>query len=49
MKLFGMPQSDYYRFHNFLTAHDSKVDFRKFRSSATAVATSRPPKLPKVS
>jgi DNA-binding NtrC family response regulator len=49
MKLFGMSQSDYYRFHNFLTAHDSKVDFRKFRGGATAVATARPPKLPKVS
>ena len=49
MKLFGMTQSDYYRFHNFLTAHDSKVDFRKFRGGPAAVATSRPPKLPKVS
>jgi len=49
MTLFGMPQSDYHRFHNFLTAHDSKVDFRKFRNGSPAVATSSPRKLPKVS
>ena len=49
MTLFGMPQSDYHRFHNFLTAHDSKVDFRKFRNGSPAVAPSSPLKLPKVS
>ena len=49
MTLFGMPQSDYHRFHNFLTAHDSKVDFRKFRNGSPAVAPSSPTKLPKVS
>ena len=27
-----MTESDYRRFHNFLTAHACKVDFRDFRS-----------------
>jgi DNA-binding NtrC family response regulator len=48
MKLFGMMEADYYRFHNFLAAHECKVDFRKFRNGGTA-ATARPPALPKVS
>ena len=33
LKLFGMPESDYNRFMNFLAAHDCTVDFREFRTS----------------
>lgn len=29
--LFGMPESDYKRLHNFLAAHDCALDFRPFR------------------
>ena len=32
VKLFGMPESDYKRFMNFLAAHECTVDFREFRS-----------------
>jgi transcriptional regulator with PAS, ATPase and Fis domain len=32
LKLFGMPDTDYKRFLNFLAAHDCAVDFRPFRS-----------------
>jgi transcriptional regulator with PAS, ATPase and Fis domain len=39
MPLFGMQPSDYHRFHNFLAAHDCKVDFRAFRGSGATVAT----------
>ena len=45
LRLFGMPESDYHRFHNFLTAHACKVDFRNFRTGVP-VAPSRPPVLP---
>jgi transcriptional regulator with PAS, ATPase and Fis domain len=31
LKLFGIPATDYKRFHNFLMAHDCKVDYRAFR------------------
>ena len=31
LRLFGMDERDYQRFHNFLAAHDCKVDFREFR------------------
>jgi hypothetical protein len=43
-----MPSSDYHRFHNFLTTHDCKLDFRTFRTGAVVIA-SRRPALPKVS
>lgn len=33
LKLFGMSPQDYHRFHNFLAAHDCKVDFRAFRGA----------------
>jgi transcriptional regulator with PAS, ATPase and Fis domain len=36
LKLFGMSPDDYHRFHNFLAAHDCKVDFRAFRSGTPA-------------
>jgi len=32
LKLFGMPESDYKRFMNFLAAHECTVDFREFRT-----------------
>ncbi len=47
LSLFGLPESDYQRFHNFLTAHACKVDFRNFRTGV-AVPASRPPALPDV-
>ena len=31
VRLFGMPDSDYKRFLNFLGTHDCVVDFREFR------------------
>src|SRR3954454_1795581 len=31
LKLFGMAATDYKRFHNFLMAHNCKVDYRSFR------------------
>jgi hypothetical protein len=34
--LFGMPDSDYKRFMNFLAAHECIVDFREFRSVTAA-------------
>ena len=36
LKLFGMTEGDYHRFHNFLAAHDCKVDFRAFRVGTPA-------------
>ena len=32
VKVFGMAPEDYHRFHNFLAAHDCRVDFRAFRN-----------------
>ena len=46
LKLFGMTDGDYHRFHNFLAAHDCKVDFRTFRSG-TPAAAQRQPALPR--
>ena len=31
LRLFGIPTQDYKRFHNFLMAHNCKVDYRSFR------------------
>jgi transcriptional regulator with PAS, ATPase and Fis domain len=31
LRLFGIPAHDYKRFHNFLMAHECKVDYRAFR------------------
>ena len=36
LTLYGMPESDYKRFMNFLAAHQCVVDFREFRSVTTA-------------
>jgi transcriptional regulator with PAS, ATPase and Fis domain len=44
LKLFGMQPTDYNRFHNFLTAHGCKVDFRTFRTGAP-IEPVRPPGL----
>ena len=35
LALFGVPESDYKRFMNFLAAHDCVVDFREFRAGST--------------
>jgi transcriptional regulator with PAS, ATPase and Fis domain len=43
LKLFGMPNTDYKRFLNFLAAHDCRADFREFRNGVPDVA--RRPKL----
>jgi transcriptional regulator with PAS, ATPase and Fis domain len=48
LKLFGMPESDYHRFHNFLTAHACKVDFRNYRTGVD-IQPARPQAFPKVS
>jgi DNA-binding NtrC family response regulator len=39
LKLFGMGESDYCRFHNFLNGHGCKLDFRDFRSGEGQPAT----------
>jgi hypothetical protein len=47
LKLFGMPESDYKRFMNFLAAHECTVDFREFRTPSPAVGLpSRAMRLP---
>jgi len=48
LRLFGMPESDYHRFHNFLTAHACKVDFRNYRTGVD-VPSARPVAIFKVS
>jgi DNA-binding NtrC family response regulator len=35
LTLFGMPETDYKRFMNFLAAHDCVVDFREFRGTSS--------------
>jgi len=41
VELFGMKPEDYQRFHNFLAAHECKIEFREFRT-ADATASSVP-------
>jgi transcriptional regulator with PAS, ATPase and Fis domain len=43
LHLFGIDSRDYKRFLNFLAAHDCNVDFRQFRTGATAAPMERPP------
>jgi transcriptional regulator with PAS, ATPase and Fis domain len=43
LPLFGVPESDYKRFMNFLAAHDCIVDFREFRSASTDQEAVPPP------
>ena len=42
LTLFGLPESDYKRFMNFLAAHDCVVDFREFRGGASKTGTLLP-------
>jgi DNA-binding NtrC family response regulator len=42
LKLFGMKDSDYCRFHNFLNGHGCKLEFREFRNGQAKPATRRP-------
>jgi transcriptional regulator with PAS, ATPase and Fis domain len=42
LKLFGMKDSDYWRFHNFLNGHDCKLDFREFRNAKGQSAARQP-------
>jgi transcriptional regulator with PAS, ATPase and Fis domain len=42
LKLFGMKESDYCRFHNFLNGHGCKLDFRAFRSGQGEPAARSP-------
>ena len=44
LKLFGMDESDYCRFHNFLSGHGCKLDFREFRNGQRQPAA-RPPRV----
>ena len=43
LPLFGVPESDYKRFMNFLAAHDCVVDFREFRAVQTEQDALVPP------
>jgi DNA-binding NtrC family response regulator len=42
LKLFGMKDSDYCRFHNFLNVHGCKLEFRQFRNGQAKPAACRP-------
>jgi DNA-binding NtrC family response regulator len=44
LKLFGMKESDYCRFHNFLSGHGCKLDFREFRNGQSQ-SPARPPRV----
>jgi transcriptional regulator with PAS, ATPase and Fis domain len=46
LNLFGMESSDYQRFHNFLAAHDCKVDYREFRTGGPGPEPMRRAALP---
>jgi transcriptional regulator with PAS, ATPase and Fis domain len=46
LPLFGMEAGEYQRFHNFLAAHECKVDYREFRSVEPDAAPERRPLLP---
>jgi transcriptional regulator with PAS, ATPase and Fis domain len=48
LTLFGMDARDYQKFHNFLSAHECKVDYREFRSAVTASVTTRRSLLPEL-
>jgi hypothetical protein len=41
-----MDSSDYQRFHNFLAAHDCKVDYREFRTGGPGPEPARRVVLP---
>jgi DNA-binding NtrC family response regulator len=48
VKLFGMPETDYKRFMNFLATHECTVDYREFRTPppASPTVTPKPVRLP---
>jgi hypothetical protein len=46
LKLFGMEESDYKRFMNFLAAHECTVDYRQFRSPGAVSSRARSVDLP---
>jgi transcriptional regulator with PAS, ATPase and Fis domain len=46
LKLFGMAETDYKRFMNFLAAHECTVDFRQFRSPLPEKTITRPLRMP---
>ena len=48
LRLFGIPHTDYKRFHNFLMTHGCKVDFRNYRTGVD-LPTTRPAALLKIS
>ena len=41
LRLLGLPESDYHRFHNFLAAHGCKVDYRIYRTGADLTPSRR--------
>ena len=44
LTLFGLPESDYKKFMNFLAAHECVVDFREFRNGGLPDHATRPAK-----
>jgi len=48
LTLFGMEPQDYQKFHNFLSAHECKVDYREFRSGETGGIIARRSLLPEL-
>ena len=48
LTLFGMEPQDYQRFHNFLAAHECKVDYREFRSGELGGVSARRSLLPEL-
>jgi DNA-binding NtrC family response regulator len=48
LTLFGMDPQDYQKFHNFLSAHECKVDYREFRSGENANVAARRSLLPEL-
>jgi len=48
LTLFGMEPQDYQKFHNFLSAHECKVDYREFRSGETGGISARRSLLPEL-
>ena len=48
LNLFSMDSADYQRFHNFLAAHDCKVDYREFRTGGPGPEPMRRVVLPRL-
>jgi transcriptional regulator with PAS, ATPase and Fis domain len=46
LRLFGIPHTDYKRFHNLLMTHGCKVDYRSFRQGTAEPARTPPVLLP---